>query len=134
MAQHMTTIKKRAVARGDGAPAPRPAVVYRPDTDIYETEDHVVVVADMPGVGPDDVEVTLENQVLTIRGRVAGHVHEGYREVYAEYGVGDFERAFTLSEEIDRDHIKASHKDGVLTVELSKVAAAKAKKISVQAA
>lgn len=133
MAQEMVTTAKQEVARGDGTEAMRPAVVYRPNTDIYETEEHVVVVADMPGVAPENVDITLERRVLTIHGRMPSVQHEGYRRVYAEYGEGDFERVFTVSEEIDRDRIQASHKDGVLTVYLPKAAAAKTKKIEVKA-
>ena len=72
--------------------------------------------------------------MLSIRGRVRQQPHEGYRRVYAEYGEGDFERVFTLSEDIDRDHIEASHKDGVLTLQLPKAATAKTRKIDVKAA
>lgn len=133
MAQEMVTTGKQEVARGDGSEATRPALVYRPTTDIYETEEQVVVVADMPGVAPEDVDVTLERRVLTIHGRVPDVQHEGYRRVYAEYGEGDFERVFTVSEEIDRDRIQATHKDGVLTLHLPKSAAAQTKKIDVNA-
>src|SRR3546814_10866427 len=97
----MTTTAKREVTPTEQGEVTRSAVVYRPDTDIYETEDHVVLVADMPGVAPADVDVNLERRVLTIRGHVHRQAHDGYRRVHAEYGEGDYERVFTLSEEID---------------------------------
>lgn len=132
MAQEMTTTGKRQVA-ADGAEATRASLVFRPNADIYETEDRVVVVADMPGVAPENVDITLERRVLTIRGRIQAEGHSGYRRIYAEYGEGDFERVFTVSEDIAQDQIRASHRDGVLTLELPKADTAKTKKIEVKA-
>ena len=134
MAQEMTSTAKQELDRRTDHESTRSAVVFRPNTDIYETEDHVVLMADMPSVAPGDVDITLERRVLSIRGRVGSRHHGGYRQVYAEYGEGDFERVFTVSEDIDRDQIKATHKDGVLILELPKAATAKTKKIDVKAA
>lgn len=134
MAQEMTSTAKQELDRRTDRESTRSAVVFRPNTDIYETEDHAVLMADMPGVAPEDVDITLERRALTIRGRVGAKRHDGYRQVYAEYGEGDFERVFTVSEDIDRDQIKATHKDGVLILELPKAATAKTKKIDVKAA
>lgn len=119
---------------GNGTEPAHSAQRYLPDTDIYETDDHMVLVADMPGVRPDDVDITLERRVLTIRGRVAAPVHDGYRRFHIEYGEGDFERAFTLSQEIDRDRIEADYTNGVLTVKLPKTESAKTRKIEVKVA
>jgi HSP20 family protein len=66
------------------------------------------------------VGITLERRVLTIRGRSAANDHAGYQRVYNEYADGDYERAFTLSENIDRDRIEATLKDGVLHLVLPK--------------
>ncbi|HZD54426.1 MAG TPA: Hsp20/alpha crystallin family protein [Woeseiaceae bacterium] len=88
----------------------------------------------MPGVAPDHVDITLERGVLTIRGHTPEVSHEGYQQLYAEYSEGDYERVFTLSEEIDRESIKAEHKNGVLKLELPKAASAKARKIEVKSA
>src|SRR5690606_27277348 len=106
----------------------------RPSADIYETEDHVVLVVDMPGVAAEDVDLTLERQVLTIRGRIRHDRPEGYRPIYEEYGEGDYERAFTISEEIDRDRLEARCANGVLTLKLPKAETAKPRRIAVQAA
>jgi HSP20 family molecular chaperone IbpA len=106
--------------------------VFLPLTDIYETRDHIVLAAEMPGVGPDAIDITLEKRVLTIRGRAAEQRHEGYRQVYAEYAAGDYERVFTLSEEIDRERIEASYKEGVLHLLLPKAETAKARKIELK--
>lgn len=134
MTTEMTSSEKTEIARQNGSEAMRTAPVYRPATDIYEDDDRVVIAADMPGVRPDGIDITLERRVLTIRGRVDDHAPDGYRRVYAEYGIGDFERVFTLSEEIDQDRIEARQKDGVLFLELPKAAAAKPKRIEVRTA
>ena len=134
MAQEMTTSEKELAPRYDGGEGTKQRPVYRPLTDIYETEDDVVLLVEMPGVAPGDFDVTLERRVLTIHGRAGDDRHDGYRRVYAEYGVGDYERTFTLSESIDPERIKAEHRQGVLSVTLPKAAPAKARKIEVKAA
>jgi HSP20 family protein len=115
-----------------GSVANRP--VFLPPADIYETGDHIVVLCEMPGVSPEAVDITLERRVLTIRGRGGHHQHAGYQRVYNEYGDGDYERVFTLSEDIDRERIEAAHQDGVLHLTLPKAAPAKARKIQLKTA
>ena len=118
--------------RRDGQrPSPRP--VFLPVADIYEIRDSIVVLAEMPGVAADGVDVTLERRVLTIRGRSATGDPAGYQRVYNEYADGDYERVFTLSENIDRDRIEATLKDGVLNLVLPKAESAKARKIELKA-
>lgn len=134
MAQEIATSEKQLAPRTDGSEATRIRSVYRPRADIYETDDKVVLSLEMPGVAPDDFDITLERRVLTIHGRTPEDRHDGYRQVYAEYDVGDYERAFTLSESIDPERIEAEHRDGVLTVMLPKAEPAKAKKIQVKTA
>ncbi|RMH50948.1 MAG: Hsp20/alpha crystallin family protein [Alphaproteobacteria bacterium] len=108
--------------------------IYRPLADIVETDDGVVLMLEMPGVAPEDVDVTLEKRVLTIRGTVHPVRPEKLQLAYAEYGEGNFERAFTLSEDFDPDRIEASLANGVLTLKLPRVAEAQPKKIAVRAA
>ncbi|HME40412.1 MAG TPA: Hsp20/alpha crystallin family protein, partial [Steroidobacteraceae bacterium] len=91
---------------------PRP--VFVPAADIYETAESLLVMCEMPGVGPDGVDITLERRVLTIRARSANQQHTGYQRVYTEFADGDYGRVFTLSEDIDRDRIEATAKNGVL--------------------
>lgn len=134
MTREMSTGNTPDVTHGNGSEATRAEPVFRPETDIFETENHVVVVADMPGVAPDSVDITLERRVLTIRGHVDATPPEGYRQIYAEYGVGGFERVFTLSETIDQDRIEASQRDGVLMLKLPKAEAHKPKRIAVKSA
>ena len=109
---------------------PRP--VFVPPADIYETGDSLVVMCELPGVGSDGVDITLERRVLTIRGHAANQQHSGYQRVYTEYADGDYERVFTLSEDIDRDRIEATAKDGVLHLVLPKAGPAKARKIELK--
>ena len=102
--------------------------------DIYETKDALFLIADMPGVDENTVDVELEKNILTISGRVENGKVKDYSLVFSEYEVGDYERTFTLSDEIDRDKIKASVKQGVLRLELPKAEKVKPKKIAIQAA
>lgn len=134
MAQEATTTGTGGygAAARDGETT-RSGPVFRPVTDIYETDKGVVVLAEMPGVGPDDLEIMLDRRVLTIRGRAAVAAPEGYRQVYREYATGDFERVFTVSEDIDGDGIRATQKNGVLILELPKAAPAQARRIDVTA-
>jgi HSP20 family molecular chaperone IbpA len=88
----------------------------------------------MPGVNEKGVDVTLENDVLSIRGHVEIEEHPDFKLVYREYGVGDFRRVFTLSDEVDRERIQATVKDGVLHLVLPKAETAKPRKIEVRAA
>lgn len=132
MAGEVTRMPNRDVARRNGSNGSRRRPVFVPRSDVYETGDSIVILAEMPGVAPDDVDITLERRMLTLRGRTLDAVHEGYRKVYAEYDEGEYERVFTLPEEIDRDNIKAVHKDGVLKLELPKAEPVKARRIEVR--
>lgn len=108
--------------------------IYRPLTDIVETDQGVSMMLEMPGVAPEDVEITLEKRVLTIRGKVAATRPKNFELAYAEYGEGDFERAFTMSEDFDPDKIEAQMQGGVLTLTLPRAAEAQPKKIAVKGA
>ncbi len=112
----------------------RGARVYRPFTDIVETPEGVNLIVEMPGVSAEDVDVTLENRVLTIRGTVKPTALENFELAHSEYGEGDFERAFTMSEDFDAGKIRAEVHNGVLNIALPRAAAAKPRKIAVKAA
>lgn len=126
--------EKQEVEVLDGVERTRSGKVFIPRAEIYETHDALAIVTDMPGVDEDSVDITLEKNVLTLRGFVDMAAPDNYSLVYAEYEAGDYERSFTLSDEIDRDNIEASLKNGVLTVWLPKAGPAKTRKISVKAA
>ena len=98
----------------------RTVPVYAPNTDIYETEDAIIVVADMPGVDEKHVEVQLENDVLTLMGQSTPEDNPHLESLYRGYSTADYQRSFALSEDIERENIKAKIKDGVLQVTLPK--------------
>jgi len=106
--------------------------VYRPRVDILDTQDAVVLIADLPGVAEDGADVTLEKNVLTIRGSVISTGDEDLQDVATEFGTGDFERVFTLTGEIDRSGIEASMKDGVLRVRLPRAKEVASRRIAVK--
>ena len=133
MAQEIRTVEQRTPQTAETAQRSAPRPMFLPPADIYETRDSIVVLAEMPGVAPDGVDITLERRVLTIRGRSAASEHTGYQRVYNEFADGDYERVFTLSENIDRDRIEATLKDGVLRLVLPKAETAKARKIELKA-
>jgi HSP20 family molecular chaperone IbpA len=112
----------------------RPGTYFQPAVDIFETKDELVLVADMPGVPPDGVDVGLEGDELSIEGRVRSGEYDGLKPLYVEYGVGGYHRRFTLGEMIDRDGIKAQMKNGVLVLRLPKAERARARRIAVDAA
>jgi HSP20 family molecular chaperone IbpA len=107
--------------------------VYQPSVDILDTPSDVVLVADVPGVDESHLDVTLDKNVLTIRGTVQHASFEGYTPLRTEYGVGDFERVFTVSDDVNRDGIEATVKDGVLQLKLPKTAQSARRKINVVA-
>jgi len=112
----------------------RPGTYFQPLVDIFETPEELIVVADMPGVPPDAVDVDLKGDELSIDGRVSHDDYEGLKPLYVEYGVGGYYRNFALGELIDRAGIKAQLKNGVLVLKLPKAEAARPRRISVEAA
>ena len=132
MAQEVRTVDQRTPPATQNRERGVERPVFVPPSDIYEIPDSIVVLAEMPGVSADGVDITLERRVLTIRGRSAPNEHAGYQRVYNEYADGDYERVFTLSENIDRDHIEATLKDGVLHLVLPKAENAKARRIELK--
>lgn len=103
-----------------------------PPVDIYETTNGLVVTADLPGVAKDGLDVRVENNLLTIRGKAAHAAPGG--PVYREYGLVNFFRQFELNEKVDQSKISAELKHGVLTLNLPKAEEAKPRKIDVKAA
>lgn len=104
---------------------------FMPPVDILETDNELIIYADMPGVEPDAIDIRFDNGELVIHGKV--NVPEDRDYLLQEYGLGDYYRTFAVYESIDSEHIEASFKDGVLTVRLPKAAEARPKKIPVKA-
>ncbi len=107
---------------------------FTPKCDIWENQNSVYLEVEMPGVTDQNVDVSLEDGILTILGRVEPLNLEGYSRVYAEYEDGNFERSFRISDEIDEEKISATMKHGLLRLELPKREAVKPRRISVTAA
>ena len=108
-----------------------PSRVFLPVTDIFETDQALTVVLEMPGVSKESVEVGVENDVLTINGQIDFSKYEGLQPLYIEYNIGNYSRSFQISSKIDQDGIKAELKDGVITLVLPKAEKAKPRRISV---
>ncbi len=108
-----------------------PGRYYAPYADIYETDDALGVVLEMPGVEKKDLNVALENDVLRVDGRIDFKKYDGMEPVYTEYNVGHYTRSFTLSNKIDQDKISANLEDGVLTLTLPKAKHAQSRKIAI---
>jgi HSP20 family molecular chaperone IbpA len=115
-----------------GAERTRDRLAFVPRADIYETNEGITVLADMPGVDESTVDITLESNVLTIRGYVDPVEPEGRSLAFSEYRVGDYERAFSLSDQIDQDAIDALVKDGVLRLHLPKITEARKRTIAIR--
>jgi len=109
----------------------RNAPIFTPPVDICESDNELILFADMPGVPMDGVEIDLKGDRFTIRGRVVPR-GDGGRVLWSEYREGDYLREFTLSEVVDREKIEATMKDGVLKVVLPKTEVAKPRRIEVK--
>ena len=111
----------------------RPGVVYTPDVDIFESDTEITLLADMPGVTNENLNIDLRDDVLTLTGEAGSDGDNSEVPVVIEYGVGKYYRQFTLSEVIDQARITAELKDGVLRLVLPKVEKAAPRKITVSA-
>ena len=108
-----------------------PSRQYMPVTDIFETDQALTLMLEMPGVKKESVDVQVEDDVLTISGRIDFSNYEGLQPVYTEYNVGDYARSFQLSSKVDQSKIEAQLRDGVMTLVLPKAEKAKPRKFSV---
>ncbi len=132
MPSQLMDAKKQEVVSQNDSEQTRSLKQYSPRTDIFESHDQLILLADMPGVKQEGIDITLEQNILTIHGKVEVPTFPGYTLAYSEYGIGDFERVFALSNEIDRDGIQATVKNGVLKLVLPKSKASMPRKITVQ--
>ena len=108
-----------------------PVRYFVPTTDIFETEDALTVVMEVPGVDREAIDIHIENDVLKIEAKIDPAKYEGMEPLYTEYNVGHFARSFALSNKIDQQQISAKLEDGVLTLTLKKAQEAMPRKISV---
>lgn len=119
---------------GDGAPEPatRPVPTQTPLIDIHEGPDGLVLDADLPGVREQDLTIQLEDNVLTLHGRVEPAEPDTARTLHEEFRRVDFHRSFILSDEVDRERIRAELKEGVLRLTLPKAERAKPRRIEIK--
>ena len=128
----MATDTMTAPTPSEREAAERAGRTVAPRADIFETDTAFVILADMPGVGPDGVEVVADSRTLTVRGRVSRSPTNAELE-HREFELADYHRAFTLTEDLDTDRISGTLRDGVLRVEIPKSERVQPKKIPVRA-
>lgn len=128
--QEMAVKQKKEVEKtaGEGI---RPGPVFLPAVDIFENENEIIVLADMPGVEGENVDIDLREGRLTIYGKVDRVEEEKETSVYREYGWGDYYRQFTLSDVVNQERITARMDQGVLRLVLPKADKIKPQKIRV---
>lgn len=124
---------KEKKERQSSAEQTKPGPVFTPSVDIFETETSLTVLADLPGVKAEDLDIDLHDDTLTIIGHIAKEKAGDETLVLKEYETGQYVRKFNLSEVIDQAGIKAELADGVLRLNLPKVERAQPRKIKVTA-
>jgi HSP20 family molecular chaperone IbpA len=112
-------------------PPPPPQVVFTPPIDIFETDDGLVLLADLPGVTAETLELQVQDNKLTLFGRVAPQSPDSARLMHREYQVGHFLRSFILSDEVDHERISAKLNHGVLEVMLPRIKRGEPRRIQV---
>lgn len=127
--QELAVQQKRELQSKEEATAP--VRVFVPVTDIYETEEGLSVLMEMPGVDKANVEIDVKDGVLTIHGRIDFTKYEELKPVYTEYNIGHYRRSFSISNKINQERIAAEMNDGVLKLTLPKAEEAKPRKIAV---
>jgi HSP20 family protein len=110
----------------------RPGLVFTPSVDIFETDQEITLLADMPGVSADNLTIDLRDNVLTLTGEVAPFEEANEEDILIEYEIGKYHRQFNLSSVIDQSKIDAKLNDGVLRLSLPKVKEATPRKIEVK--
>lgn len=108
-----------------------PGRYYVPAADIFETDEALTLVLEIPGVGKDNVDIRVENDVLRVEGKIDFSPYKDIEPVYTEYNVGHYARAFALPEKMDQEAITAQVEDGVLRLTLPKSKAAMPRRIAV---
>lgn len=122
-------------ANSTAAPATRQPVerlVFTPPIDIYETDEGLILRADLPGVSLDTLELQVQDNKLTLFGRMEPVVPENARLIHQEYETGDYLRSFILSDEVNHERISAKLNNGVLEVVLPKAEKAAPRRIQIQ--
>jgi HSP20 family molecular chaperone IbpA len=127
--QELHVQPKRALEQKQEETVPGRAFIAM--ADIYETDEALTVVLEMPGVDKSNVEIGIEDDVLSVEGKIDFAKYHGLTPIYTEYPVGHYRRGFSLSNRIDQSKISADMSDGVLTITLPKVEEVKPRRINV---
>ena len=128
--QELQVQKKRELDKKEETTIP--ARLFVPTADVYETQDALTVILEMPGVEKSNVDVRVEDGVLNVEGRLDLSKYQGLQPLYTEYNVGHYSRSFQLSSKIDQSKIAAELKDGVLSLTLPKLEEARPRTIEVK--
>lgn len=128
--QELQSQKKREVETKEETTIP--ARVFLPNADIYETQNELKVVLEMPGIEKNKVDIRVEDNILHVEGRIDLTKYTGLHPLYAEYNIGHYARSFQLSSKIDQSKIAAEMNDGVLSLMLPKMEEAKPRTIQIR--
>jgi HSP20 family protein len=128
--QELQVQKKRELEKKEETTIP--ARIFVPARDIYEAENELSVILEMPGVEKKNVDIRVEDGVLSVEGRLDLAKYQGLQPLYTEYNIGHYARRFRLSSKIDQNKIAAEMTDGVLSLKLPKVEEAKARTIQIR--
>ena len=131
MTEKEIQFRDKQEVQGAGEPT-KAGITFVPAVDIYETEEALTLVADMPGVSPEGIRIDLKDDQLTVAGEVLASAGSQERVLLKEYETGDYFRQFALGEVIDQSKITAQLKNGVLTLVLPKVEKAKPRRIEIK--
>jgi HSP20 family protein len=125
------TVEVNQSENNDNSEPIRNRRVFLPRADIIETGEQYQIIADVPGADENSVNITLDKNILTIEAKNASVHPDGYTIVLSEFGVGDYARRFVISDQIDREKIEASVKNGVLRMILPKAGPEKSQTIKI---
>ncbi len=124
-------IRLTDTASGNSPTESAPGLLFNPPIDIYETEDGLVLYADLPGVTAEDLDLQVQDKKLILFGRVARNQNAELVPIHQEYRTGDFLRSFILSDDVDHERIQARLTNGVLRIELPRAEKSKPRRIEV---
>ena len=131
--EHPSPAEQKMPAEPQAGERTRSGRTFRPIVDICETDDGLMLLADMPGAKPEGLTITLDRRVLNVHAAVEEHAPEGYSLIYHEYELGDFECDFTLSGDFNAEKIEASLTNGVLRLTIPRAEQAEARTIKITA-
>ena len=124
-------VKAGATSTSQDQDSANDPVVFTPPIDIFETQTGLVLMADLPGVTLDSLELQVQDNKLTLYGRVTHDIPTNARLIHQEYALGHFLRSFILSDEVDQQHVTAKLNQGVLEIVLPRVPKAEPRRIQV---